>query len=82
MGSSIASSPSAFGKRFSEACKQVQTNMTLKKSFEEMQPICSQLTREIHDCERQINEIVYRLYDLTPEEIKLLEELTGNIYED
>ncbi len=77
-----ASSPSAFGKRFSEACKQVQTNMTLKKSFEEMQPLCSQLTREIHDCERQINEIVYRLYDLTPDEIKLLEELTGNIYED
>jgi hypothetical protein len=77
-----ASAPSAFGKRFAESYKQVQVNMALKKSFEQMQPVCQQLTREIHDCERQINEIVYRLYELTPDEVKLLEELTGNIYED
>lgn len=76
------SSPSAFGKRFSDGYKQVQTNMALKKSFDELAPVCRQLTCEIHECEKQINEIVCRLYDLTPDEIKLLEELTGNIYED
>lgn len=78
----VASSPSAFGKKFDQIYKQTLVQMDLKNNFEQMKQLCNQLTTEIHDCERQINEIVYRLYDLTLEEIKLLEQLTGNIYED
>jgi hypothetical protein len=28
---------------------------------------------QVRECEKQIDEIVYRLYDLTPEEIKIVE---------
>ena len=78
----VASSPSAFGKQFDQVYKQTLVQMDLKSNFEQMKQLCNQLTTDIHACERQINDIVYRLYDLTPDEIKLLEELTGNIYED
>jgi len=78
-----AQSPSAFGKAFRDTFAVIGKKTTeLKRYFEELGKECRQLTCEIHECEKQINEIVYRLYDLTPDEIKLLEELTGNIYED
>ncbi|HQG59409.1 MAG TPA: TaqI-like C-terminal specificity domain-containing protein, partial [Caldisericia bacterium] len=78
-----AQSPSAFGKAFKEQfAPMTRRLLDLKRLFEEMQPECKQLTEEIHACENEINQIVYGLYELTPDEIKLLEELTGNIYED
>ncbi len=78
-----AQSPSAFGKAFKEQfAPMTRRLLDLKRLFEEMQPECKQLTEEIHSYENEINQIVYRLYELTPGEIKLLEELTGNIYED
>lgn len=78
-----AQSPSAFGKAFKEQfAPMTRRLLDLKRLFEEMQPECKQLTEEIHACENEINQIVYGLYELTPDEVKLLEELTGNIYED
>jgi len=77
-----AQSPSAFGKPFKDYTKNPINTLRLKKVYQELAPKCHELTRRIHEAEREINQIVYGLYELTPDEIGLLEEQTGNIYED
>jgi predicted nucleic acid-binding Zn-ribbon protein len=44
-----------------------------EKSSEKFQTKITQLEGKIDYCEQRINEIVYQLYDLTEEEIKIVE---------
>ena len=40
-------------------------------------PEVTHLQRQVETTDRQIDALVYELYELTPEEIKIVEEATG-----
>jgi len=68
----------AFGKSskpYDEIVKLVDQLLKLneEKSSEKLQTKITQLKGKIDYCEQRINEIVYQLYDLTEEEIKIVE---------
>lgn len=47
----------------------------LEKEFNNSIDIIQQLKKEIEKSENQINKLIYELYDLTPEEIQLIEQI-------
>ena len=48
-------------------------NLNIEKTNAKLQSRITQIESQIEYCEEKINEIVYKLYDLTPEEIKIVE---------
>jgi uncharacterized protein Yka (UPF0111/DUF47 family) len=49
-------------------------NLNEEKADTKLQTKVSQLESKIDYCEQRINEIVFQLYDLTEDEIKIVEE--------
>jgi len=79
---SRAQTGAAYGRPFKEYTGSLKNKSALKQYFEDTKASCANLSAQIHKAEDEINSIVYKLYDLTPDEITLLKDLTQGIYED
>lgn len=61
--------------------KSRETYQTLKEEFEKSIAIINPLLREIKETDYEIDQMVYNLYDLTEDEIKIIEISLGNVGE-
>jgi hypothetical protein len=75
LAATFSVTPTTDGKKLSAALRKlsVSDNLAAVQQIIDLQRRLTVLETEIADAERELNALLYRLYDLSPEDIRLVE---------